>query len=130
MIAPFVENGKWGAVAKSHFCGLRYREPIYSTYGELGRSYFEQYYNDAADKTLREYSVPLDASRLPAGWLDSDDDVFFVSERLDSVRHYDILPKRAALRKVDSQLYLSEIVGSGSVPLTKQRQAPFRQRRA
>ena len=121
VIAPFVENGRWGAVAQSHFCGLRYREPIYSSFAELAKSYFEFYYNDRAEKTLREYSVPLDAATLQKDWVDSKGDVFFVSERLDEIRHYNILPQKCkALRKADSRLFLSEIFGSGSIPLTKQ----------
>ena len=38
VIAPFRESGRWGAVAQSHFCGLRYREPVYKTFAELARS--------------------------------------------------------------------------------------------
>ena len=35
VIAPFQENGKWGAVAQSQFCGLRFREPLYESVAEL-----------------------------------------------------------------------------------------------
>ncbi|MBU2573797.1 MAG: hypothetical protein KKH28_06970 [Elusimicrobia bacterium] len=45
VIAPFLENGRWGAAAQSHFCGLRYREPVYGSSAELAKSYFEFYCN-------------------------------------------------------------------------------------
>ncbi|HEX8984762.1 MAG TPA: hypothetical protein VF767_05000, partial [Bryobacteraceae bacterium] len=45
VLAVFRERGLWGAVAKSNYAGLRYREPVYRTLRELAMSYFEQYYN-------------------------------------------------------------------------------------
>jgi hypothetical protein len=41
VIAVFKENGHWGAVAKSNFTSLRYREPVYRTVRELIMSYFD-----------------------------------------------------------------------------------------
>src|SRR3990172_7915290 len=59
LLALFKRGGHWGAVAKSNFAGLRYREPIYRTLRELVLSYFEQYYNVEGEKTLRGYTLPL-----------------------------------------------------------------------
>jgi hypothetical protein len=39
VIAVFKERGHWGAIAKSNFSGLRYREPVYRTLRELVMSY-------------------------------------------------------------------------------------------
>ncbi|MCM2267109.1 MAG: hypothetical protein NDI60_04965 [Elusimicrobiales bacterium] len=127
VIAPFTENGRWGAVAQSHFCGLRYREPVYRTYGELARSYFEFYYNGRGEKTLREYSVPLSASSLPAGWLCSRKDVFFAGRRLDAARHYNILlpGQEPRLARADSLLVEAELVGKNRAPLVKRRPRPY-----
>jgi len=127
VIAPFRENGRWGAVAKSHFCGLRYREPVYLSYAELARSYFEFYYNARGEKTLRQYSVPLDTAALRPDWLYSRNNVFFVSRRLDAARHYRILGKypEKELAKADSLLYEAEILGAGKVPLTRRRPRPY-----
>jgi len=38
-----------GAVAKSNFSGCRYREPVYRTLRELAMSYFNIYFNLAAN---------------------------------------------------------------------------------
>ncbi len=65
VIAVFKKNGKYGAVAKSNFSGLRYREPIYRDVRELVMSYFESFYNTAREKTLRQFTAPLDLSRYP-----------------------------------------------------------------
>lgn len=126
VIAPFRENGRWGAVAQSHFCGLRYREPIYASTAELAKSYFEFYYNDSGEKTLREFSVPLYTSGLDPGWLHGGN-VSHVSEKLDAVRHYEILGgySQRKLRKADSLLFEVEILGSGKKPLSHKRPRPY-----
>ncbi len=66
LIAVYKLRGAWGAVAKSNFAGLTYREPIYRNLRELVMSYFEQYYNVAREKTLRGYTAPLDLRTFDA----------------------------------------------------------------
>src|SRR5580692_10024433 len=56
VLAIFRRRGCWGALAKSNFTGLRYREPVYRTLRELVLSYFEHYFNLRREKTLRKYS--------------------------------------------------------------------------
>lgn len=127
VIAPFVEKGRWGAVAQSHFCGLRYREPVYDSYGELARSYFEFYYNGRGEKTLREFSAPLETAALKPEWLYSGDNVFFVSRKLDALRHYRIVDCRQEkeLRRADSLLLEAELLGGSRAPLTRRRPRPY-----
>ena len=111
VIMPFLENGKWGAVAQSHFLGLGFREPIHSSTAELARSYFELYYDiDSAKKTLREYSAPLDVRTLKPDWLYSKKSVYYVSKTLDKIKHYDVLSGMQArsLRPADSRLVAAE----------------------
>lgn len=128
VIAPFTVNGLWGAVAKSCFCGLRYREPVYRSFGELARSYFEFYYNDTGEKTLREFSAPFDASRLKPDWLFSKNNVFYVGRKLDALKHYPIVPfpYQRRLRRADSLLRRAEILGCSGAPLTKQSPRPYK----
>jgi len=45
VLAVFQEEQLWGAIAKSNFTTLRFREPIYSSLRELAMSYFEFYFN-------------------------------------------------------------------------------------
>ena len=127
VIAPFVRAGRWGAVAQSHFCGLRYRDPVYPSFAELARSYFEFYYNDRGEKTLREFSAPLDALDLKPDWLYSDKNVFFVSRRLDAQKHYRIVPHglEEDLRRADSLLLEGELLGGSRLPLAGRRPRPY-----
>ncbi|HUK62262.1 MAG TPA: hypothetical protein VLV15_02980, partial [Dongiaceae bacterium] len=59
VLAVYRIRGYWGAIAKSNFAGLRYREPVYRTLRELVLSYFESYINLRGDRTLRAYSSPV-----------------------------------------------------------------------
>ena len=57
VLAIFRVGGCLGAIAKSNYAGLRYREPVYRTLRELVMSYFEHYYNPRREKTLRNYAA-------------------------------------------------------------------------
>jgi hypothetical protein len=62
VIAIFKRNGKFGAVAKSNFVGLRFREPIHRDIRELVMTYFPSFYNMNGEYSLRQFTVPLDLS--------------------------------------------------------------------
>src|SRR6266704_1444147 len=83
VIAVFRERGHWGAVAKSNYSGLQYREPVYRTLRELAMSYFEHYFNLRAEKTLRTYSRPVNLRRFDRmNWMTAEEDVWTVPEYL------------------------------------------------
>jgi hypothetical protein len=114
VLAVFRANGGWGAVAKSNYAGLRFREPIYRTPRELAVSYFEHYYNLKAEKTLRGYSRPVNLRRFDRrGWMTSEEDVWFVPEYLCEVRHYSILttPMERNLTRMDTRTYQAGMFG-------------------
>lgn len=67
ILALFWVEGCVGAVAKSNYSGLRYREPVYRSIRELVMSYFEDCYNSLGERTLRAYSRPVRLSRF-ARW--------------------------------------------------------------
>jgi len=114
MLCAFRWRGYWGAVAKSNFPGLRYREPIFRTPRELVLSYFEFYFNMGRGKSLRRYSRPF---RLPPlhrlDWQCDDSTGDALVELLSAAPHYDILTRHGvkALRDVDKRLYHSQLLG-------------------
>ena len=63
VLALFSHEGRWGAVAKSNYVHLGYREPVYRGARELVMSYFEHYVNTQRQRTLRGYTRPMDISR-------------------------------------------------------------------
>lgn len=108
VLAIFQQNGRWGAVAKSNFVGLRYREPVYTSLRELVMSYFDQFYNVNGIKTLRTHTRPVDLSQfddLGWEWLDSGADV--IEKALLKRRRYQLLSPDVAenLSPVDDLTY-------------------------
>lgn len=94
VIAIFRQGPCWGAVAKSNYSGLRFREPVYRTLRELAISYFEHYYNPAGEKTLRAYSRPVDLTQFDSiQWMTSETDLWPIPMRLCEVRHTPLLTR-------------------------------------
>lgn len=117
VLAVFRRNGHWGAIGRSNYAGLRYREPVFRTLRELALSYFESYFNLRRQKTLRRYSEAVDLSRFDARkWMTSAADLWFVAEHLVDVRHYDLLTPsmRRSLGPVDRRLFEAGKVGKQS----------------
>jgi hypothetical protein len=114
VIAVFRQNGAWGAVGRSNYSGLRFREPIFRSVRELALSYFESYFNLAREKTLRRYSRPVSLARFDArGWMITDEDLWYVAEHLVTVRHYRLLtsPQERTLTRVDARNFAAGLVG-------------------
>ncbi len=92
LLALYKYKRSWGAVAKSNFVGLRFREPIYRNLRELVMSYFEQYYNVTGEKTLRGHTVPLNLRTFDKwNWMISDEHLERIAERLDTIRRMQLL---------------------------------------
>jgi hypothetical protein len=92
LLAVFKRDEHWGAVAKSNFIGLRFREPVYRTLRELMMSYFEQFYNVEREKTLRGYTLPLNLNAFDkSGWMISDEPLEAIARRLDEIRRFELL---------------------------------------
>jgi hypothetical protein len=122
VIAVFERRGRLGAVAKSNFSGLRFREPVFRTPRELAMSYFEQYYNADGEKTLRGYSSILDLRKADAlGWMTRDDRLEEVIARLEAVRHTPLVTAAmiAALSRVDRRSYDAGMLGVNAAGLWK-----------
>ena len=122
VIALFKKNGRFGAVAKSNFVGLRYREPVFHSLRELVMSYFESYYNVAGEKTLRQYTRPLNLSSFDRlGWYFSDEALDVIGEALNEVRITKIITPAMArsLSRVDKRSYEAGMVGANKKGLHK-----------
>lgn len=114
LLAIYKIRGYLGAVAKSNFVGLRFREPIYRTLRELVLSYFESYYNVEKEKTLRGYTVTLDLSCFDhLQWMTSDENLEKIAEALDRIRQIKILIPAMIknLNPVDDRSYQAGMLG-------------------
>jgi hypothetical protein len=131
LLALYKRDRHWGAVAKSNFVGLRFREPIYRTLRELVMSYFEQFYNVERKKTLRSYTVPLNLKAFDKlNWMTSDESLERIGERLDEIRKVRILTRRmiAGLSLVDKRSYQAGLLGANEAGLYRPQISKGRQR--
>jgi len=122
LLALYKQEGHWGALAKSNFAGLRFREPIFRNLRELVLSYFEQYYNIEREKTLRGYTLPLNLKAFDRfNWMIKDDSLELIAQRLDEIKRFYLLtPKMiAALSLVDERLYKAGLHGANEAGLYK-----------
>jgi len=95
VIAVFKQDGHWGAVAKSNFTSLRFREPVYRSLRELVMSYFDFYFNTDGDKSLRSYSLPLDLTLYnPRHWATTDEDLEYIGDKLEKIHHFPVVDKK------------------------------------
>jgi len=114
IIAVFKELGHWGAVAKSNYSGLRFREPVYRNVRELVMSYFEMYFNLDGEKTLRRFSRPVNLARFDRiGWMTTESDLWEVGDYLCALPHRQVMTRAMIrrLRPVDKRLYEAGLHG-------------------
>ncbi len=114
VVAIYKRDEYWGAVAKSNFVGLRFREPVYRSLRELVMSYFEFYYNVDGEKTLRSYTRPLNLKAFDRmHWMRSDDHLDVIAQRLDELRRIPLLTARmvANLSPMDKRTYQAGMLG-------------------
>jgi hypothetical protein len=120
LLAVFKRDGHWGALANSNFAGLRFREPIYRNLRELVISYFEEFYNVAAEKTLRGYTRPLNLNAFDKHlWMTQDSPPELIARRLDRIGRVSLLSEDMIknLSPMDSRSYRSGLLGANSAGL-------------
>jgi hypothetical protein len=122
VLAVFKVDNHWGAVGKSNFTTLRYREPVYLTMRELVMSYFDFYFNTDGDKSLRSYSMPLDLTIYNGrNWQTTDEDLEFIGDKLELLRHYPVIDDKMIknLKKASSSMLAAGMLGSKAEGLFK-----------
>jgi hypothetical protein len=120
VIAIFKEDGHWGALAKSNFTSLRYREPVYVSLRELVMSYFDFYFNIDGEKSLRSYSLPLNLTIYNSlNWETTDEDLEFIGDKLEKIRHYPVVTKKMIknLKKASGIMLKAGLLGSNKAGL-------------
>jgi len=101
VVALFKQNRKWGAISKTNHASLRYRDPVYKTIRELAMSYFNEYFKDSGQKTLRSYAT-LDLKKIKKNWVIDENNLWYVDKMFDTQKHTALITNRDVrnLRKV------------------------------
>ena len=114
VLAVFKAKHGWGAIGRSNYSGLRYREPVYRSIRELVMSYFESYFNLRREKTLRAYSRPVNLARFDRlQWMTTEEEVWDIPNHLVKIPHTK-LASPAAIKtysRVDRRLFDAGLVG-------------------
>ncbi|MBP8959760.1 MAG: hypothetical protein KBG40_04970 [Bacteroidales bacterium] len=122
VIAVYKIGKHWGAVAKSNFTLLRFREPVYRSIRELIMSYFDFYYNTKGEKTLRSYSLPLNLSAYDdRNWETTDEDLEYIGEKIEKLHHFEVVTTEmiARLNRVSEPVFRAGLLGSNEAGLFK-----------
>ncbi len=97
ILAIFKRQGYFGAVAKSNYVGLRFREAVYRSLRELVMSYFEQFFNVYGQKTLRYYTRPINLARFDhLEWTWKHDGLKKIEQYFSEVKQFPVLPAEIA----------------------------------
>ena len=114
VLAVFRERGGWGAIARSNYSGLRYREPIFPTIRSLVLSYVESYFNLKREKTLRRYGGPVHLARFDRlRWMTTECDLWAIAWFLVAMSHRRLFTAAQvrALAPVDRRMFEAGLVG-------------------
>ena len=115
VLAVFQINGKYGAVAKSNFAGLRFREPVYRSLRELAMSYFEVFFNVEGMKTLRAYTRPIKLTAFDQyQWETTQEGTLRVVQSFYSMRSIALISEEeaAALHPLDQRSFEANTHGT------------------
>jgi hypothetical protein len=115
LLALYRDDGCWGALAKSNFVGLRFREPVYRSIRELVMSYFEQYYNLEREKTLLGYTGPLNLKSFDRlNWVTVDETMELIAQRTEEIRRILLIDPEMEKRlsPVDERSFQAGLTGS------------------
>lgn len=114
VVAVYKHHGHWGAIAKSNYTGCRYREPVYRTLRELAMSYFEVYFNQRRERSLRAFSNPVNLARFDhLEWMTTGRPLWFIAEYLFTIRHFPLLKPSMAKRlfRLDDRSFRAGCLG-------------------
>ncbi len=122
VIAVFRKDKYWGAVAKSNFTSLRFREPVYRSLRELIMSFFDFFFNINGYKSLRSYSIPFDLTAFNhRNWAITDEDLEYIGDKIESLHHYPVVSAKMSkkLNIASESMIRAGLLGSNEEGLFK-----------
>lgn len=95
IITIYKENNYYGAISKTNHNVLRFRDPVYKNIRELVMSYFHEYFLvENGDKTLLGYTKPINTKKFGTKWINRDDDLWDIAEKIYDTPIIEIIPKK------------------------------------
>jgi hypothetical protein len=113
VLALYQLDGRWGAVAKSNYVNLGFREAVHKNLHELAMTYFEHFGSIHQVKTLRGYMRPLDLSKFPlTDWAWNEDSTIKLYKKFYSRKSIPLITQKMTgrLSLVTDRNYAAEIM--------------------
>ena len=113
VLALYNTDGRWGAIAKSNYVNLGFREPVHKNLRELAMTYFEHYGSIHQIKSLRGYTRPFDLSKYPlTDWAWNEHNTTKIYKKFYSRKSIPLITKKMAgqLSMVTDRMYAAEIM--------------------
>ncbi len=113
VLALYQIDGRWGALAKSNYVNLGFREAVHKSLRELVMTYFEHYVSIHQLKVLRGYTRPFDVSKFPLNdWAWNEDSTTKLYKKFYSRKAVPLITKKMASRlsSVTDRTYSAEIL--------------------
>ncbi len=114
VIAVYRHKGCWGALGKSNYSFLSFREPVYRSLRELAMSFFENYFNLRRERSLRTFSRPVNLARFDSlGWMTSEKSIWYIPNYLCEIFHYRLLTREQEkkLHRLDKRSFAAGLTG-------------------
>ena len=113
VLALYQYDGHWGALAKSNYINLGFREAVHRNLRELVMTYFEHYVSIHQFKVLRAYTRPFDVSKFsPPDWAWNEESTVKLYKKFYSLKSIPLINKKIASRlsPVTDKTYSAEIL--------------------
>ncbi len=113
VLALYQFDGRWGALAKSNYVNLGFREAVYKNLRELVMTYFEHYVSINQFKVVRGYTRPFDVSKFALkDWAWNEESTVKLYKKFYSYKAIPLINKKMAsrLNRVTDKTYSAEIL--------------------
>ena len=113
VLALYQYDGRWGALAKSNYINLGFREAVHKNLRELVMTFFEHYASIHHLKVLRGYARPFDVSKFRIkDWAWNEESTAKLYERFYSRKAIPLITKKMAARlnPITDRRYAAEIL--------------------
>ena len=99
VIGLYREDGLWGALSKTKYPALGFREPIFRNMREIALSYFENYFSYEGEKSMIGYTRAIDLRIFDRkGWVTDEKNVEYIADHLVGMKTIRLLSKKAESR--------------------------------
>lgn len=96
VVALFKKGKYWGAISKTNYPVLKWRDPVYTSVRELAMSYFHEYFLNNGKKSFKDYSKPFSLKKFfPERWVTAQEPLEWLALALDASPHIPTVPRHA-----------------------------------